>query len=204
MISSRYAFPALVLLVLASIPTVIHTYVGAKSDSGESVTLIPEVLNGWTSRPYNRHNAEWVNGMFRSSDWFERIYMIPGQADVRLFVARSFDHKRLYHHPELGLSHGSNLGSASLVTLPEEAEIPVYLYKQENGNEFVGYVLLYEGDYIDSPITHQIRNALGQLISARKPMTLFYVSGSFAESEKEFQQTPAASILAAAIRDYRG
>lgn len=204
MISLRYAFPVLILLALASIPTVIHTYVQAKSDSGKSVTLIPEVLNGYASKPYARHNAEWVDSMFKSNDWFERIYQSPGESDVRLFVARSYDHKRLYHHPELGLSHGRDLESAGVVALPGKDNILVHLYNHVNGQEFVGYVLLYQGDYVDSPITHQIRNALGQLVSARKPMIIFYVSGYYAEAENEFVQTPAASILSAAIRDFNG
>jgi hypothetical protein len=202
MISPRYSLAVILLLLIALIPTVIHTYVGAKSDDGKSVKLVPEVLNGWSSTPYSRHKAKWVNDMYGSNDWLERIYASPGKTDIRLFVARSYDHKRLYHHPELGLSHGKKLEREGIVVLPGEESIPVHLHNEADGDEFVAYVLLYEGGYIESPIAHQLQNVFGQLVSSRKPMTMFYVSGRYAKGNDEFLQTPAANILEAAIKKF--
>jgi hypothetical protein len=203
MISLRYSVAVVLLLLIALIPTVIHTYVGAQSDDGKSVSLVPDVLNGWTSTPYSRHKAKWVEDMYGSSDWLERIYTSPEKTDVRLFVARSYDYKRLYHHPELGLSHGKKLEREGIVVLPGEERIIVHLYNELDNDGFVAYVLLYEEGYIESPIAHQLQNVFRQLVSARKQMTIFYVSGRYANGEGKFVQTPAASILTTAIRDFR-
>ncbi len=202
MISSRYAIPVILLLFLALIPTLIHTYAGAELDDGKSVAVVEKGLNGFISEPYGRHRQEWVDEMFKSQDWFERVYTHPGKNDVRLFVARSYDHKRLYHHPELGLSYGSNLEQQGTVRLTGGQDIPVHLYNQVDGLGFAGYVLLYDDEFVEDPISHQIKNTLALLVSARKPLTLFYISGSYEKPGVDFRETPAAAILAAAIQDF--
>ncbi len=202
MISSRYAVPVILFLVLASIPTLIHTYAGATLEDGKTVADIRSELNGFTSAPYGRHGQEWVDDMFKSEDWFERIYTSPDRGDFRLFVARSYDHKRLYHHPELGLSYGSNLEREGIVRLTGQSDIPVHLYNQADGLGFAGYVLLYGDEFVEDPISHQIKNTLVLLVSPRKPLTIFYISGSYETPSMDFTETPAASILAVAIQDF--
>jgi hypothetical protein len=64
------------------------------------------------------------------------------------------------------------------------------------------FVLLYDGKFIDNPISHQIRDSLKQLFSAGKPMTLFYIADDNAPRDTAFNKTPAASLLEKAIKDF--
>ena len=74
MISSRYSLPVVLLLILALLPTIIHSYLGSEYDDGKSVHSIPTVLAGFSSEPYLRHKDPWVKSQYGSEDWIERIY----------------------------------------------------------------------------------------------------------------------------------
>jgi hypothetical protein len=202
MISSRYALPVILMISLALVPTVIHSYMQARVDDGKITANISTTLNGMSSQPFTRHNAEWVKGMFDSEDWIERIYRTDSGNKTRLFVARSYDHKRLYHHPELGLSHGSDLSSEGVVELPGETKMPVHLLRNSNRQGLVAYVLLYDGRFIRDPLKHQIGDSLKLLVSPRRPMTMFYIDAGDSSAKQEFAGTTSARLLTAAIRSF--
>jgi hypothetical protein len=119
-----------------------------------------------------------------------------------LFVGRSYDHKRLYHHPELALSYAKDLRSAGQIRLPGQPEIPVNLLRNETRPNMAAFVLLYDGKFIESPISHQIKDSLKQLISARKPITLFYIVDDNEPKNSIFMQSATASLLNKAIKDF--
>ena len=201
MISTRYAVLVSLVLMLALIPTVIHGYLGMKTDDGLSVTNINPVLANFTSTPTSRLPG-WGEHTFGCTDWIERTYTDEQGKSLRLFVGRSYDHKRLYHHPELALSYAKDLRSTGQIRLPGQPEIPVNLLRNESRPNMAAFVLLYDGKFIDNPITHQVRDALKQLVSARKPMTLFYLVDDNEAKATTFNQSPAASLLKNAIKDF--
>jgi len=202
MISTRYAIPVIILLALALIPTTIHSYIGATVNDGKSVQNIPLTLSNFTSTPAKR-NAQWGEDIFGSTDWFERNYQDNQHTNVRLFVARAYDHKRLYHHPELALSYAQNLGKKEILQLPGHPEIPVHVLSKEDHSMRVAYVLLYDGQFIKNPITHQISTSLNLLVNARKPMTLFYASQSGPSANTTFDQSAVADLLSQAINSFQ-
>ena len=64
MISARYALPVALVLMLALIPTVIHSYLGMKTDDGLSVKNIkPELGN------FNSDTHKPAAGMGRRNIW---------------------------------------------------------------------------------------------------------------------------------------
>ena len=203
MISTRYALPVALILMLALVPTVIHGYLGMKTDDGLSATNINPVLDNFTSTPTNRQPG-WGEDTFGCEDWIERTYTDEQGKSLRLFVGRSYDHKRLYHHPELALSYAKDLRSEGRIRLPGQPEMPVHLLRNDMRPNIAAFVLLYDGKFIDNPISHQIKDSLKQLISARKPMTLFYVADDNAPKNTAFIQSPAASLLNKAIKDFMG
>lgn len=203
MISSRYALIVTIVLVIALIPTVFHSYLAALIDDGRSAERIPQVFGEFSSEPYNRHKAQWGKEVFDSQDWAERIYKNSSDTKVRLFVARSYDLKRLYHHPELGLSRGVDLKSEGVFMLHGKSEIPVHLLQSRSGRGLVAYVLLYDGMFIKDPLEHQLLEAFKQLVSARKAMTLFYVSDSISPNGADFNKTSAAFILGEAVKSFQ-
>jgi hypothetical protein len=186
---------------LALIPTVIHNYLGLKTDDGLSVKNINTVLDNFNSISTNRH-SEWGKETFGSEDWIERIYTDEKGKSLRLFVGRSYDHKRLYHHPELALSYAKDLRSIGQLGLPGQPEIPVNLLHNETRPNMAAFVLLYDGKFIDNPILHQLKDSFKQLVSGRKPITLFYIVDDNEPENSVFIQSPAASLLNKAIKDF--
>ncbi len=201
MISARYALAVVLILMLALIPTVIHGYLGLKTDDGLSVKNIKTVLDNFNSISTNRH-AGWGQETFGSEDWIERVYIDENGKSLRLFVGRSYDHKRLYHHPELALSYAKDLRSAGQTYLPGQPEIPVNLLRNETRPNMAAFVLLYDGKFIDNPIWHQIKDSLKQLVGVGKPITLFYIVDDNESKNNDFIQSPAASLLNKAIKDF--
>jgi hypothetical protein len=203
MISVRYAIPVSLVLMFALVPTVIHSYLNLKTDDGLSAKKIKFELGNFNSKPTNRQPG-WGEETFDSVDWIERAYTDELGKTLRLFVGRSYDHKRLYHHPELALSYAKDLRSEGQIRLPGQPEMPVHLLHNDMRPNIAAFVLLYDGKFIDNPISHQIKDSLKQLISARKPMTLFYVADDNAPKNTAFIQSPAASLLNKAIKDFMG
>ena len=202
MISSRYAMLVIILLIIALIPTVIHSYIGATAIDGKSVQSIPSIFNNFTSTPSKR-NAQWGKDIFDSEDWFERDYFDTQRTKIRLFVARSYDHKRLYHHPELALSYGQNLTKKKVKYLAEHPEIPIHILTNENKSKLIAYVLLYDDKIIKDPIMHQLSDSIRLLVNARKPMTLFYASQIVTSKNTLVEKSSAASLLLSAVHSFR-
>lgn len=202
MISFRFARYVAIMLGVALIPTVIHSYLGLRATDGRSVKNINTEISGYISQPTKR-NTNWGEITFDCFDWFERTYRDPKGNLVRLFVGRSYDHKRLYHHPELALSYGENFNLKQQISLPGSPEIPVKLLSNRTNPGIVAYTLLFENRFIDNPIGHQIKNSLSLLISPGKPITLFYVAQANINPSTPFIETPAALILQHAIDDFR-
>lgn len=202
MISSRYAIPVIILLIIALIPTVIHSYLSAKAIDGKSVQSIPSILNNFTSTPSKR-NAQWGKDIFDSEDWFERDYYDSHKTKIQLFVARSYDHKRLYHHPELALSYGVDLTKNNIIYSPEYPEIPLHILTNQDKSKLVAYTLLYDDELIQDPIMHQLGDSIRLLVNARKPMTLFYVSQLIAPKHTAVEKPAAVSLLLSAIQNFR-
>ncbi len=109
MISTRYLHTIGGIFALALIPTVMHTYVGMSHEDGRTTGAIAHQLAGFEGVATSRSPA-WVKNVYESDDFIERRY----GGDVTLFVARSYDLKALYHHPELAIAHGLSYDSASI------------------------------------------------------------------------------------------
>jgi hypothetical protein len=145
-----------------------------------------------------KRRANWGDDRFGSADWIERRY--AGAPEVKLVVARSFDPKRLYHHPELAVDYGERYDKAMTIRLPQRRDIPVHLLRGsgENGRHFAVYALHYDEGYVENPITFQLRTSLRSLFDRRHAMTLFF-AGQDLPSGGAVESSRAASLLLAAI-----
>jgi len=202
MISSRYSIPVIFLLVIAIIPTIIHNYLGATIKDGKSVHDIPSIFKDHISTPTKRY-SQWGKDIFDSEEWVERNYVNTKQTKIRLFVARSYNHKRLYHHPELALSYGQNLGNKKIINILGSPEIPVHILTNNDQSKLIAYILLYDDKFIKRPIMNQLSNSVRLLFNPRKQMTLFYVSQSTSPSTSFFKESAAASLLLSVIQSFR-
>lgn len=201
MISPRYAAPVAALLALALVPTVIHSYRGVRLDDGLRASAIAETLDGMPSTPTGRRPG-WVLNTFDTEDWIERTYSVGG-LETRLFVARSYDPKRLYHHPELALLRGSQTTPAGVRTSRARPDVPLHVIATERGGRqgVSVYALQYDGAYIEDPVAFQLRTSVALLVSGRKPLTLFMASAAEG-SPAAVDDAPATRLLLAAIADF--
>ena len=201
MMSTRQALPVIILIMSALIPTIIHSYLNLKTDDNLSTRQISQVLGSYVSKPTQR-KAEWGEDTFACYDWIERIYTNQQGKSVRLFVGRSYDHKRLYHHPELALSYGKDLRMIGEIKYSEQPNIPVKLLANETKPVIAAYALIYDKQFVENAITYQLMSSIVQLITPRKPMTLFYVEEENTPEKSIFTETDAAFILEKAIKDF--
>ena len=76
-ISTRYVPAACAVVLLALVPTIIHSYAGRGREGRRSTASIPTTLAGFISVPSAR-DAGWGKRRFESDDWFERrTYRAP-------------------------------------------------------------------------------------------------------------------------------
>lgn len=198
MIATRYTALLCAVLSVAVVPTVIHSYRGLTVDDGRTTAAIPETLAGMRGQPTGR-KASWATETLRSHDFIERRYQ-AGAGEVQLLVARSFDAKRLYHHPELAVLRGTTTTPVGTATLPGRPDAPVHvLTTSRSGRTGVAvYALLYEGTFVERPVLFQLRMSAALLASGRRPMTLFMAS-DLSGSKDRLADAPSVKVLEAAI-----
>jgi hypothetical protein len=187
-----------VLVGLALVPTLIHSYAGLTVTDGRGTVGIPSSLAGFTSSPSTR-NANWGKRRFESDDWTERRY-VAGSDEVLLTVIRSYDLKTLYHHPELAVAYGTSFVGEHVERLEQNPNIPVHVLQPGPGvRARAMYVLHYDDRFVENPITFQIRTAGELLFSGRKPMTLFFLHDLDVPEGASPGTLPSASLLFSAI-----
>lgn len=173
-LSSRYATPVLVLLALALVPTVVNSYVGRKVVESPALReALPEVLDGSASQPTTRR-ASNIKKEFDSEDWVERAYMDAGGRRSVVLAVRSYDMKRLYHHPELAVTQGQYERERVIAVPSAGGALDVHVLEGEDGNGLVAYALLYKGRTVANPLALQIRAVPELLLTGRRPMTLLF------------------------------
>lgn len=203
MISTRYG-PAFILFAgIALIPTLIHTYAGFTIEDGFFSSEIDTSLAGLESEPSTR-NASWVEKTFESSDWIERHYGKAEQDVLLLFVGRSYDPKRLYHHPELALLDGSNLEGLDTIRVAQIPEMPIHLLegRQEGRHRLAAYALLQGNQFIENPYLFQLKSALFSLFRPREAMTLFFVYDAHSSSHTPIPEHRALRLLIEAVQSF--
>ena len=202
MIAPRYLPAICGLVALALIPTLVHSYSRDRGSDGLHSDAIPDSLADYAGRATTR-NATWGKRRFDSDDWLERTYTHPGGDEVILTVVRSYDPKRLYHHPELAIAYGTNFDTLQTRPLTGRPELPVHVLSPAPGvNARAIYALHYDGRFIEDPIMFQIRTAGELLFSKRKPMTIFFVLDPSVPPDTEIDSLGASRLLFAAIDSF--
>lgn len=201
MIATRYLPAVCLLVMLALVPTIIHSYSGDVTVDGRDTTRIASTLAEYSGTPTTRADT-WGKRRFDSDDWIERTYANPRDS-VRLTVVRSYDPKSVYHHPELAIAYGTSFEGLETRRLPSHPDIPVHVLRRALGVDALAmYVLHYDGRFVDDPVLFQIRTAGELLFTRRKPMTLFFAFDADARQNGEVEQLGATRVLFAAIDSF--
>jgi hypothetical protein len=194
MICTRYLPAVTALLALACVPTVVHSYLGTPAGDGRTLTAVPMRLNGLEGRPSPR-SPEWVQNTYGTADFIERQY----GSELTLFMVRSYDAKRLYHHPENGVAHGDGYERAIVVRTPERPGVPIFVLRSPRRVSV--YALLHDREFVADPIRFQLRNALVSLFRPESLMTLFFVRDKSADAGDR-DVSAAEDLLLAAIDSF--
>ena len=200
MIAYRFLPVLVVLLAIALVPTLIHSYAGSVVRDGRTAAALGRTLAGYASTPSSR-NATWGQRRFNSDDWIERHYM-RGADTIRLTVVRSYDPKSLYHHPELAVAYGRRFADVEKTQLAGRPEVPVHVLVPAAGEEAAAAYVLHYGDrFVSDPIRFQILTAAELLLSRRQAMTLFFALQERGGSDRA-PGSQIAALLAAAVDDF--
>lgn len=200
MISSRYAPAVCVLIALALIPTVIHSYSHTVAKDGLTTAAIPLSLNGATSTP-TEHDPAWGQRRFDAFDWTERRYRVDG-GDVLLTALRSYDLKKLYHHPELDVAYGAGYLRYDVQRLDNRPDLPLHVLSDLDQQATAVYALHYENGFVEDPIAFQVRTAGELLFSPRHAMTLLFARDLRPTQGKTLAQYPSTRVLLSAIDSF--
>ena len=195
MISRRFAVPLLVALAVALLPTVQHGYVG-RTPAVDKITdaSLPVAVDGVTGTPKARTGG-WMTSTYGADSSAERTYDVPGPGEVSLFVARGFDLKKLYHHPELGVLRGRSFDALRSAVVDGR---PVYVLENATDGESAVYALIYGDDWIGNPYVTQLSSSITALWTGRRPLTLVFAYGDVV---RDGQPSPlAAQLLLSAVK----
>lgn len=209
MMSARHAPVLCILVGLALVPAVMHSYVGVTASDGRTTAAIPAALAGFVGQPSGR-NETWGKRRFDSDDWMERRYVSHGRpdpgmpADATLTVVRTYDLKAIYHHPELAVAYGPSFVSHEVVRFADRPQMPVHVLRGAGESERAAafYVLHYDDRFIEHPLRFQIEVAGRLLVSPRRPMTLFFVLVPGVPRDVGIDQLAASQLLVAAVDSF--
>lgn len=196
--SARYVTSTLVLLLLALVPTIVNSYVGRQVvESPRLADVIPATLDGRSSTPTQR-KASTIRREFASEDWVERAYASGGQSPVTVLAVRSYDMKRVYHHPELAVTD-REYATARLVQVESPAgPVDVHVLPGMTSGQ-AAYALVYRGRTVGSPYLFQIRVAPELLLTGQRPLTLLFAEDPAADASAAPDQSPAVQAVVAAV-----
>jgi hypothetical protein len=197
MLTTRFATSVIVLLVVAAVPTVLHSYLDTTIVDGRSARSVPMTLAGETGVQTSRRE-NWGDDRLGSRDWTERRY--PTFPEVKLFIGRSYDPKRLYHHPELAVDYGQAYGASSIIHLPARPDVPIHFLRGDDSTptRIAIYALRHRESYIDDPIRFQLRTSFALLFSRRAAMTLFFAAQELGP-DQPVETSRAAALLIASM-----
>lgn len=182
MISARHGAALLLLLALALVPTVRHSWLHSVALAPRlEAASVPMALRQVPGRERQRP-AAWIDETYGAESWVERSYDLPGGEAVQLFVARGYDLKKLYHHPELGVLHGVPLVPGGTAPLPSSPARVVHVLKAGSpGGTSAVYALLYRGEWVGNPIALQLSSSFSTLWAPRHPLTLVLAAGAMVD-----------------------
>ncbi|MFQ5843482.1 MAG: hypothetical protein ACE5JG_00675 [Planctomycetota bacterium] len=203
MISGRYAWPVAALLAVALVPTVVHVYGGpAPLPAGGLAAELPARLEPYGAPAPGPRAASFARRQFGTEDFISRSYPpADGVGELRLFAARAYDGKKLYHFPETALARGIDLG-ASRLAATEVGGSRVWVRTLEDRGEgerhLARYALFYGRRSVDRPVRLHFAVLPELLVGHREPMTLIFVQGRAPLERRDALARRVEGLLAAA------
>lgn len=206
-VSTRYVPHIFVLVVVAAIPTLLHSLGRFDvSDCAAPERLLGAPEPSVTAVDRRRFDAAWGAGNWSAGE-------VPGEAGagpLHYVIARSFDPKTVYHWPEARVVWDARPEHHGVEEVEVDGmRIPVHrpLYEPESGGPrewpLVEYVLVYHARPVENPYLAQVLSGPRQVVAGRRPMWLFLVYGRFDAAARSAAEERGREWLASAWERHR-
>jgi hypothetical protein len=209
-LSTRYVPHILVLVVIAAIPTLLHSLGRFDVEDCASPTALlpppaPDRAPLGSAVERQRFDRSWGEGNWSTGT-------LPGGpvGGLSYVIARSFDPKAVYHWPESRVVSEVRPFERGLEEVESQGvRIPVHraYYEPEGvpprGFVVVAYLLVYHSRPVANPYLEQILSAPRQVVTGRRPMWLFLVHGRVGVPQRREAEARATEWLASAWESYR-
>jgi hypothetical protein len=214
--SARYVPGIVLLLLLTAVPALLHESARFEVEDcaapDEVFALGDGVLpDGGSREPVQRYlRRAAAGGRFAAG----QLPLAGGRAKLEFVLLRSYDAKLVYHWPAARLTwtaRGSqrpdrqalDLWAAPTGPLPVHRAYFETLEQQSAGAWVVAYLLVYHDRPVSNPYLAQLRAAPVELLSGRRPMWLFYVSGHVPPGQRTAAEEAAREWLLGAWQRFR-
>lgn len=206
--STRYVPHIAALIVLAAIPTLLHSLGRFDVDdcaNSQGLLAPPDVDHAAMLSAGERHRIDTYWG---AGNWSAGTLGGEGPgASLRYVIVRSFDPKTVYHWPEgRVLDHRHSSRGLEEVEGPGGVQLPVHraFYEPRGADTtVVAYLLVYDSQAVANPYLAQILAGPKQVLLGRRPMWLFLVYGEVEKSAREDAEQRAREWLASAWERHR-
>jgi hypothetical protein len=185
-ISTRYAWAAAAVLLVAAAPTWLNL---ARRPAEPAPGALEAELGDLGQCEPGRRKAETTLETFAARDFATRQY-----GAIELFAARTYDGKKLFHFPELALTYGRAATAARDVEGARVIE-----FAEPRGVRVAAYALLYGKRPVAQPIRFYLSILPELFIGRREPMTLVYVQGDAEKGGEKALEQELRALLGRAV-----
>jgi hypothetical protein len=206
MTSTRYFLPALLLLLLALVPTVFNFYRGLPVTTTGFAESLPLELGEMAGADTGRRPAD-VNRIFQTEDWVERVYTDGNSRQIILFLARGYDARPFFHYPEGGVLWWRWSTREHKTKWMDGPSGPVQtnelFLRSPNLTTRALYVFMIGGKPAENPYLSILKQVPRMLMGKREPYHLIFVHESGNPAGKGSDQA-MESLLTAALDYVKG
>ncbi len=205
-VSTRYGPHLLILLLLASVPVLVHFYVGVRADACANPGALRETAGIAGSRlgrerpdMHHRTRVQWTEGFVDMGR--------PGQRELAFRIQRSFEPSRYYLGPTAYRAATPFADRAELRWVDADGEkLPVHLLydRSEPRVKLSAYLYVYDSQPVWHPFPASLGSAPWQLVHGTRPLTFYLVYGSVPRARVAVAEELATQWLVAAWKHYRG
>jgi hypothetical protein len=204
-VSTRFAVPMLVLLLIALIPVAIYSTVTPSVDDcsqPEALLRVSEISSS-TRLMDDMPGHLWL---IKDRDFIQRIQgYAGGDNDASAFefiIMRVYGLPTPFVHPTTFLRQRleANLQRSEQLQVGSD-QLPIHIDIQ--GDRFAAYFFIYDARPVKSPLVARLSGALQELVRGRRPLTSVLIVGEIRGRRPGYLPDEARDWLAAAWGHYR-
>ncbi len=205
-VSSRHALAIAILVVLATVPGFVHR--GGRllrEDCRDPEALLrtdPVAARAAPSAP------DALSDSPRTRLSVRRLPVADGAGHLDLYVLHAFNPGVMYRPPDLYVVKGIAATGRTIEFLEHRGErLPVHRTHYDpydtRSVTLAGHLAVFDSKPVANPYLAELRAAPSQLLSGRKPVSVFFAHGEVKRGAREAGERALREALASAWDEYR-